>query len=692
MTTTGDGTHNTSCPMDCPDTCALEVQVVEGRVTRIGGRRDHPDTAGFICGKIANFARRLEHEDRILYPMRRVGAKGEGRFSRISWDEAISEIAEKYKTIRDRWGGEAIVPFHYGGSNGLLTDSLIDALFFDRLGASRLDLTICAAPTTAVAQEMYGRMPGVAFADYPEARCIVIWGANPKASNIHLVPYLREAKRRGCFIATVDPRQNFSDSEVDLHLPVRPGADLPVALAMIGIWHRKGQLEEAFLSRYADGAEMLLAAAGEWTVSQAAEVADVEASQIERLADIYEASDPAVIRCGWGLERNRNGGQAVAAVLAMPALLGKFGQRGGGYTMSNGGASHFEREQVIGELVGHERRSFNMTQLARWLNQPQEPPIKSLFVYNANPIATVPDQNGVINGMKRSDLYTVVFDQVLTDTALYADLVLPAVTFLEGRDVRAGYGSYVLGGVRPVIPPMGEARTNASVFSALGQAMGFEDPGFRLSEEELFERTVAAIDLNGHKPNVETVSEGLIEQHVFAADESTQPDRFVDSNRPVQFESVSPRTIDGKIHLTPAALGQSPYHFEGHLEGHSEGLPDSLPLSLISPASSKMISSTLGEYNYEVLMVELHPTNARNRMIEPGDRVRVFNDLGEVHCIADVSERVRPGVVSMPKGAWRKSALNGSTSTALCPDHVNVVAGGACFNDARVEVELLTPA
>ena len=690
MTTFTDGLHKTTCPMDCPDSCALEVEVSDGRVARIRGRKDHPDTAGFICSKVAKFGRRLDHEDRVLYPMSRVCAKGKGEFSRISWDEAISEIIDKYTEIRQRWGGEAIVPFHYGGSNGLLTDSLIDALFFERLGASRLELNICAAPTTAVAMGMYGKMPGVAFADYPEAECIVIWGANPKASNIHLAPYLMDAKRRGAFIATVDPRHNFSDAEIDLHLPVRPGTDLAVALSMIGLWHGKGQLDEGFLDDHAVGRDVLLAAAAEWSVARAAEVAGVEAKQIERLAEVYQASNPAVIRCGWGLERNRNGGQAVAAILAMPALLGKFGVRGGGYTMSNGRASHFDRGQVIGPVNGHDRRSLNMTQLSRWLNQHQAPPVKSLFVYNANPVATVPDQNGVIQGLQRSDLFTVVFEQVMTDTAHYADLVLPAVTFLEGSDLRAGYGSYVLGAIRPVIPAMGEARTNADVFSELGRSMGFEDLAFSLSERELFEKTAAAVELNGKPADAEALAQGKIERHRFSNSGSAEtggalqfdgPGRF---EGPVQFESVLPRTDDGKVHLTPTALGPRPYQCER---------PNNpWPLSLISPANTKMISSTMGEYNYPELVVDIHPDDARSRVIEPGARVRVFNELGEVHCVAKISSRIRPGVVSMPKGAWRKSAPNGSTSTALCPDHLNVVASGACFNDARVEVELLAPA
>ena len=653
--------------MDCPDACALEVMVQDGRVQKIGGGRSHPDTAGFICSKVAGFHRRLEHEDRLLYPMRRVGAKGEKRFERISWDDAVAEVIEKFEAIRSEWGGEAIVPFHYGGSNGWLTDDLVDHLFFHRLGASRLEKTICAAPTTEVARGMYGRMPTVAFEDFTQARCIVIWGANPKASNIHLVPYLREAKSRGTFIAVVDPRRNFSDAEVDLHLPVLPGTDLPVALAIIDHFVRTGRLDETFLEHNVVELEPLFDQAQTWSLERAAEVSGVSAQSIQQLAEIYADSEPALIRCGWGLERNRNGGQAVAAVLALPALVGKFGVRGGGYTLSNSGTYSFDRSRVLGEMPGA-TRSLNMSQLGRWLDRDLEPPVKALFVYNANPVATVPDQNAVLRGLGRPDLFTVVFDQVFTDTAAFADLLLPAVTFLEGNDLRAGYGSYALGGVKPVIPACGEARSNAMVFAELGRAMGWDDPPFHWSEEELLLRAVEAIDIAGNRPQMLGLAEGR-----------TLPVEF-EGGTPVQFATVFPRTPDGKIHLAPEILGKAPYRF-------LESPGSDYPLALITPASSQRINSTLGELETSPVSVKLHPEDALRRDIEPGDRVRVHNDLGEVVCLAEVGSAVRPGVVVIPKGAWRKASFNGSSANALCPDHVNEVAGAACFNDARVEVE-----
>ena len=313
---------HTHCTMDCPDTCGLEVTVADGRIQKIRGASDHPVTNGFICDKIARFDRRVYHEDRLLYPLRRSGQKGEGRFVRISWDDAIDEITNRFKAIIQQWGGEAILPYHYGGSNGLLGDNFLDDCYFARLGASRMAKTLCAAPSTEVAMGMYGRMPGVAFEDYPLAKCIIIWGTNPKATNIHLVPFLRQAKKNGAFIATVNPVQTFSAQEVDLHLPVFPGADLPVALAMIRLWKEAERFDLSFLQHHADGLEPLLAAADQWTVERAAQEARIDPQAIRRLAQVYAEANPALIRTGWGTERNRNGGQALAAILAMPALLG----------------------------------------------------------------------------------------------------------------------------------------------------------------------------------------------------------------------------------------------------------------------------------------------------------------------------------------------------------------------------------
>ena len=663
--------------MDCPDTCALEVTVAAGRIEKIAGANDNSLTNGFICSKVAQFSRRVYHEDRLLHPLRRTGPKGEGRFERISWDEAIATIAARFAEIRDRWGAEAILPYHYGGSNGFLNDGLLDDYFFARLGASRLARTLCAAPATEVALGMYGKMPGVAFEDYPRAKCIVIWGANPKASNIHLVPFLKQARRNGAFVAVVDPRRNFSADEANLHLPVFPGADLPLALAMIRLWNQAGLLDRKFLAQHAaSGLDALLAAADEWPLERAAKAARVPADDIRRLADTYATASPALIRCGWGLERNINGGQAIAAVLAMPALLGKFGVAGGGYTLSNSGAGKLDTKKILGNF-DWTTREINMSQLGMVLagtgglmnggaSTRLDPPVQALFVYNCNPAATVPDQEAVLRGLAGDDLFTVVHEQVMTDTALYADIVLPATTFLEHHDIRRGYGSYVAGGVQPAIAACGEAKPNEEVFALLGRAMGFTDAPFTWDSATLKRKLAESLMLAGKPAEVEPLTGGGMIRYDFPGP------------LPVQFGTVMPQTLDRKIHFAPTALGPRPFHFE-------EITSARYPLALISPATSKMVSSTFGEFNYPELRVLLHPRDAAARGIREGDRVRVFNELGEVVCRALVGERVREGVVSMPKGAWRKSSPNRRTATALCPPTTGT-GGGACFNDARVNV------
>jgi len=651
--------------MDCPDTCSLDVEVEDGRVTKLRGSNLNPVTNGFICSKVGNFAQRVYSDERLLYPMRRVGEKGSGQFARISWDEAINLIGKSFSAIKQRYGGEAILPFNYGGSNGMLGQGTTDAAFFNKLGASRLAHTVCAAPTSAVAKAMYGKMPGVAFQDYARARFILIWGANPKASNIHLVPYLKEAKAAGAKIAVVDPRLNFSKNEIDLHLPVYPGTDVVVALAMINYWREHDLLNRASIEQHTTGAEILLQKAAEYSLDQAADIAHVEASTIEKLARMYAETEPAALRCGWGLERNRNGGQAVAAILAMPALLGKFGHRGGGYTLSNSGSYRVDDGKLV-DTIPAPTRELNMSLLGKILLEEKNPPVKAIFVYNCNPVATIPHQNAVIKGFQREDLFTVVFEQVMTDTAVYADILLPAVTFLEQKEIKKAYGSYALQYMEPVIAPLGEARPNEEVFAMLGRAMDWDDGAFYEDTEAYLRRAVNAV--GGIKNmNFEKLKKEKIVLFDFPGP------------TPIQFVTSFPWTSDGKAHLAPGVLGENPFEY---LADHLNGFP----LALISPATDKLISSTLGEYNLSELFLFMHPADARKRSLQNGDTVRVFNQYGEVRCRVKLSGQICPGVVNMPKGAWRKASQNGQTANALAPDTLSAVGGGACFNDARVEV------
>jgi anaerobic selenocysteine-containing dehydrogenase len=665
--TWGRSTVRTACPLDCPDSCTIEVTVEKGRIVKIDGGDLNPATRDFICAKVRRFADRVYGDDRLLYPAIRKGTKGQGVFTRVTWDEVLDYIAERMLAIRESHGAEAILPFCYGGSNGLLTQDTNDAVLFRGFGTSRLARTVCAAPTGAANQALYGKMPGVTYEDYVHARLIILWGVNPAASGIHLIPYLKEARKRGALLVVVDPRATSLARQADLHLAPQPGTDLPIALALHRYLFHGGFADATFLAEHTRGADELRARAEEWTIERAADVAGVEVDALERMAELYAVSSPAVIRCGWGLERNRNGGSAAAAVLGLPAVAGKFGVRGGGFSMSNSTAFGIKAAMWMNDTPEPQTRLVNMNHLGRALLEYTDPPVKMLFVYNCNPLATMPDQNRVLKGLQREDLFTVVFDHVFTDTSRFADVVLPATTFLENYDIAKGYGPISLQLVRPVIEPVGEARTNPEVFADLASRVGVGE-----AEEE----TDTLLRIVGRFPP--QVGNELMERGA-----ATPP--F--GGAPIQFADVFPLTPDQKVDLYPSTLAEQAT--AGLYTFQPDPATDRYPLALISPASEKTVSSMLGELRERSGMLQMHPDDASARGLAHEDPVRVFNDLGEVHCAVALNKDIKRGTVSLPKGLWRKSTFNGSTSNALVPDSLTDLAGGACFNDARVQVALL---
>jgi anaerobic selenocysteine-containing dehydrogenase len=666
-------TVQTACVLDCPDACSLEVEVVDGRVTRIEGTHRNPLTAGFICHKVRHFADHLYAPERLLYPGLRRGPKGSGQFERISWDAALSLLTEKVGEVRARYrhrgerAAEAILPLSYGGSNGLLTQDTTDARFFYRLGASNLARSVCAAPSTSAALGLYGKMPGVALGDYVHSRLIVLWGHNPSVSGIHLVPVIQEAQRRGARLVVIDPRRIQLAKRADLYLGLRPGSDLALGLAVIRWLFENGAADLDFLSTFAEGAEELWRRASPWTLERAAAATGLAAAEIEGFARLYAESSPAVVRTGWGMERNRNGGSALAAALALPAVAGKFRVRGGGYTMSNTACWDFGDAAAAAPPP---TRTINMNQLGRTLLTADDPPVDLLFVYNCNPLATLPNQELVRRGLAREDLFTVVFDQVQTDTAQFADLVLPATTFLEHDEIVRGYGSMLLYRNRPVVPAVGEARPNAAVFAELCRRLGLERPGDPSTPDEL------AATVLGPSPRVR----GEIE-----ANGITLPDA---GPAPIGFVDIFPQTADRKVHLVPAELDRETPH--GLYTFQEDPGTAAFPLALVSPATNRTISSTLGELHRAQVPFELHPDDAASRGIADGDRVRVWNELGEVRCLARRNPDLSPGVVFLPKGLWSHNTLSGTTGNALVPDTLADLGGGACFNDARVEVERIS--
>jgi anaerobic selenocysteine-containing dehydrogenase len=513
---------------------------------------------------------------------------------------------------------------------------------------------------------LYGKMPSIVYDDFPEAQLIILWGVNPSASGIHLVPYIREAQRRGATLVVVDPRTTPLAKQADIHLAVRPGTDLPVALAIHRHLFENGHADSAFLAEHARNADRLRAKALPWTIERAAAEAGILPERLQRVAELYATSSPALVRCGWGQERNRNGGNSSLAILALPAVGGKFGVRGGGYTMSNSASWDITRNWIRAEEPS--TRIVNMNQLGRALTEYTDPPVKALFVYNSNAAVTSPDQARVLEGLQREDLFTVVFDQVMTDTARYADVILPNTTFLEGYDLARGYGPISMRLGKPAIEAIGESRSNADVFDDLMQRLDISeesDPHGELEE---------MLDVLAHLPS--PLGDELRDSGV-----ATPPYE----GRPIQFTTVWPRTPDRKVDLFPATLDrEAPAGLYGY---QPDPATTAYPLALISPASERTISSMLAELPRPEVKLLMHPDDAAMRNVSDGDAVRVFNGQGEVRCNLQVGTWIRPGTVSLPKGLWRRHTANGYTATVFAPDSLTDLGGGACFNDARVQVE-----
>jgi anaerobic selenocysteine-containing dehydrogenase len=634
------------CPLDCPDRCALEVTVSKGQVEKIDGSHRSELTNGYICAKVRKFGRRLNSPLRILHPMRRAGPKGSGRYERLSWDQALEAIADRFRRVDP----EAILPFHYDGSNGLLTSGSMDARFWNRLGASQLARTFCAANTGAAWTAVFGDLPGSDPQDLLESDAIVLWGVNPSVSGIHLVPLVREARKRGAYLAVIDPCRTPLAREADLHLPVLPGTDVLVALAMIRTAHEEGLIDLDFVTRHTRGWKDLLGST--LSTAEAARLSGCEEDAIRALPRALGRSKSPFFRVGWGLERNRNGTDAVRAVLSLRAILGRFGTRGSGVTISTTKGYRLDRTRAEGaHLRKRTTRTINMSELGKALEETRDPSIEALYVYNSNPVATAPNQARVVRALARESLFTVVHEQVWTDTCEWADVVLPATTFLEHTDLSRSYGGYALQWSEAVIPPAGEARPNHQVFSDLACAMGFTDPELRATPEEIAASMIGNLD------------------HL-------RRERYLPFPRPVPFLDAFPSR--GFVDLC-APPGPPTYR--------PPVLDADLPLILISPSSDKAITSQLYEDAAPgSARVTVSPVEAQRRRLKEGDRVRLRNSLGEVTAILAVSPEIRPGVAALPKGLWRRTTLNGWTSNALIPDHVDDLGGGACYNDARIEL------
>jgi anaerobic selenocysteine-containing dehydrogenase len=670
-----------ACPHDCPDTCALRVSVQDGRVVRVQGDPEHPPTHGALCTKVSRYAERLYHPERVLSPLRRVGAKGQGRFEPVGWDEALDAIAARLKAIAAR-DAQAVVPYSYAGTMGLVQGDGMAARFFHRLGASLLDRTICSSAGGEALSATYGRPVGMHLEWFAESRLILIWGSNSIASNLHFWTFAQQAKRAGARLVCIDPRRTETAEKCHQHIALLPGTDGALALGLMHELITHDWLDHDYLAKYVEGWPALRERALQWPAERAAAVCGISAEELRGLARDYGTTRPAAIRLNYGMQRVHGGGNAVRLIALLPCLVGAWRQRAGGLLLSSSGwfrphlrTAWLQRSDL---LAGRTPRTINMSTIGDDLNREASaafgPKIEALVVYNSNPVAVAPESAKVVRGFAREDLFTVVLEHFLTDTADHADYVLPATMQLEHWDAHRAYGhTYALLN-EPAVAPAGPARSHPALFRALAARMGFTEDCFADSDEVMAR---GAFD-------PEQVSRQALAEHGWAKLEIAD----------APFAAGGFPTPGGKVVVDAPGLGV-PDHVPNYESAQSSpALAARYPLAMISPPARHFLNSTFA--NVESLraaerepLLEMHAEDAAARRIANGDTVRVFNDRGEYVCKAEVSARARPGVVNGLGIWWRKQGLAGTNVNQLTHQRLTDIGRAPSFYDCLVEVRVL---
>jgi len=667
------------CTFDCPDTCSLTVDVDDGRIVKVRGSDALPYTAGVICNKVARYTGDFVHgEQRLVYPLRRTGPKGSGQFERVSWEAALDEIYQRVSAVIDRWGPQAVMPLNYAGPHGFLAGDSMSLRFFHRLGATQLyRRALCGGVRSEAWAGTYGAVPGCPPEFAEHARLNVVWGNNATATNLHLVRGIRRSKRAGGRLVVVDPLRTKIAEQADLHLQLLPGTDVLLAWTVAAELERSGALDQAFIAAHVLGAEEFMARAREWPAARAAEACGLEESQIRTFVRWMVEADPLVLSPGNGLERGRNGGSGIRAAIALPALLGRLGN-GSGVVLAAGNAfpkppARLQRP----DLLPAGTRTLTINDVGRHLAEDDvDPPLRALFIYNHNPIVVHPDQNRMCRGLAREDVFSVGIELTMTESMTHCEVVLPAATNFECADLYASYGHHWLQRAEPVIPPLGESLPNTEIFRRLAARFGYTEPCFTATDAELMDDAVDMTDprLGGVRPSEIPTRRAL---------QMAGPD----GKALVLFDNVFPATPSGKIELKSEALAER-WGAAARLPTWREREAAS-PLMLISPASDKRISSTLGDLaaSRKAPPLLMNPADAAQRNLAHGSQVRVWNDRGEVVLRLAVTDAVRPGVVASEKGAWLATSPTGQTISALVSADLKAdLAEGACFNDTPVEV------
>ena len=662
-----------ACPHDCPDTCALKITVEDGRVVKVQGQADHPSTHGALCTKVSRYAERTYHEERVLHPLKRVSRKGEPPlFARVSWESALADIAARLKAIAAR-DPQAIQPYSYAGTMGLLQGEAMAGRFFNRIGASHLDRTICASAGAAALTATYGHKLGMHLRFFAESQLILIWGSNSIASNLHFWTYANQAKRNGAKLICIDPRKTETADKCHQHIALLPGTDGALALGLMHELITNDWLDADYIARYVDGWDELREKALQWPPERTAEVCGISADEVCGLARDYAAARPAAIRLNYGMQRVRGGGNAVRLVALLPCLTGAWRRRAGGLLLSSSGwfapykNAALERPDL--RAAKAVPRVVNMSTIGDALLQEASadfgPKIEALIVYNSNPVAVAPESPKVVKGFQRADLFTVVLEHFMTDTADLADYVLPATTQLEHLDVHTAYGHTDVLINHPAVTPLGEAKPNTQIFRELAAACGFDEPAFGESDEVLARQAFTdAIDFDA-----------LAEQGWQSLPLAEAP--FAEGG----FLTASGRAQAGGADYVP--------NYESARSAPE--LAARYPLAMISPPARNFLNSSF--VNVKSLrdiegepIVEIHADDASARGLADGTMVRVFNDRGSYRSRLKVSERARPGVVNGLGVWWRKLGVDGTNVNELTHQHLTDLGRAPSFYDCLVEV------
>ena len=680
-----------ACPHDCPDTCAMLVTVENGRAVRVQGDPDHPFTNGFLCTKVNRYVERTYHADRLLHPMRRTGPKGSGRFVRVTWDEALSEITERLGVIaRSTDGPQAILPYSYAGTMGLVQSSSVDRRFFHSLGASMLDRTICSMAGTVGMRMTLGANIGADAEGIPQSDLILLWGTNTLTSNPHLWPFVLEARKKGVPIIAIDPLRTRTAAQCDEWIAIRPGTDAALALGMMHVLFDREMEDREFLARYTLGEEALRGRAREYTPERVASITGVSAENVVELAERFGRARAAFIRVNYGLQRHAGGGMAVRTIACLPAITGHWRRAGGGVQLSTSANFQFNRHALERPDLSPPVRTINMIRLGEALTSPDAgvggPPVRALVVYNSNPAAVAPDRNTVLRGMSREDLFTVVLEHFQTDTADYADIVLPATTQLEHWDIHFAYGHHYVTLNRPSIAPLGEAKPNSEIFRLLALRMGLDRKLFSEDDVTLIKQS---LETNAEKLHGVTF-EKLLDRGWMRLNVPTPYLPFAEGKFLTpsgKCELYSERMA--QMGLDPLPSFTAPYEFPENVPE----LASRYPLTLISSPAHQFLNTTF--VNVDALRraarepeCVLHPRDAERRGIPSGARVVIRNDRGAFTAVARVEESIREGVVWAPSIWWGKFAADGANANQTTSQRETDLGHGPVFYDNLVEVSL----